>query len=156
MSRNARFRYALEPVLLTRQWDLDSLRMELNRVNNDLSMRNEELALVLGDIETTANEWREQSRGAQRLGIDKFIVVTHYMSDLARQRLAKENLISELEEERDLLMERVAASQRGVEAVEDHRDKMKTAFVQLRASGDFKIADDQWSTLQVRAGMHNE
>ena len=154
MTRNARFRYALEPVLLTRQWDLDALLLELNRANEAVLALKDELAGMQGNIDAAANEWKKRASGT--LTIDGFTVLTNYMQDLAKRRLLQEQAIARQERDRDALIDRVVAAQRGVEAVEQHRDEMKAEFVKLRLTDDFKFADDHWSTLQTRLEKHDK
>jgi hypothetical protein len=48
----------------------------------------------------------------------------------------------------------VVSAQRALEAVERHRDEMKQEYVQKRVSADFKVADDQWNTLQTGAASN--
>lgn len=153
MNRNGRFRYPLEPVLLTRQWDLDALLLELNQANEALSKLKNELTAVQGNIDSCTSEWKKREGTA--LTVDNFAVLTNYLQDLAKQRLCVEQKIAQQELERDALIERVVAAQRSVEAVEQHRDDMKAEFVRLRLSQDFKFADDHWSTLQTRVEKHD-
>ncbi|HEX7636731.1 MAG TPA: hypothetical protein VF427_15830 [Noviherbaspirillum sp.] len=153
MSRNGRFRYPLEPVLLTRQWDLDALLLELNQANEALSKLRNECAAVQDKIDSCTGEWKNRADTA--LTVDSFAVLTNYLQDLAKQRLRVEQEIAQQEQERDALIERVVAARRGVDAVEQHRDEMKAEFVRQRLSQDFKLADDHWSTLQTRMEKHD-
>jgi chromosome segregation ATPase len=155
MSGNAKFRYALEPVLLTRQWDLDALLLDLNRVNSSLLKLKDELDKLDHDIRSAAHDWKQQSAASGHISVGGFTVMTHYMQDLAKQRVFKEQAIANIERERDALIDRVVTAQRGVDAVEQHRDEMKAEFVKLKLSNEFKFADDHWSTLQVRTEHHD-
>ncbi len=149
MSNKRRFEYSLQPVLLTRKWDHDALLSELNEVNSLLAEKNSTLADIKKSSDLAAEDWSRLSNASHHLNVDSFTVLTRYIHDLASQRLAQELEIAAVEERRDLLISRVVASQRGVESVEQHRDQMKEDFVKLRLSGDFKEADDHWSTLQA-------
>jgi flagellar biosynthesis chaperone FliJ len=150
MSRNTRFRYPLEPVLLSRQWDHDALLLDLNKANQLLTVLQDELAALIDEAKQVATEWNRQSGLAQHISVDRFTIVSHYMQDLAKRRSEKEKEIQAQEQERDLLIDRAISSRQGLDAVEQHRDKMQTEFIKIQISGDLKLADDQWSTLQAR------
>ena len=150
MSRKGKFQYALEPVLLTRQWDLDALLLDLGRINESLAALRQELSALQEEINKTAAEWKQASQASAGLNVGSFAVVTRYMNDLAYRRSLKEQAIAAEEAARDELIDRVVAAQRGVEVVEQHRDEVKADFNTLRLSEEFKFADDHWSTLQGR------
>lgn len=154
MSSSGRFRYALEPVLLRRQWDLDALLLDLSQVNTALSRRQDALEKLNEDGRQAAEDWKRQSASGL-IDVGCFARVTHYMQDLAARRAATENEIVEIERQRDALIDHVVEAQRGVEAVELHRDEMKAEFIKQRQSHDFKFADDHWSTLQTRMENHD-
>ncbi len=74
-----------------------------------------------------------------------------YKDDLSRQASELAVRSAELAATLECLIERVVQAQRAVEAAEQHRAQMQARFIQQRLSGDFKIADDQWNTLQSGA-----
>lgn len=152
MSGNGRFRYPLEPVLLTRQWDLDVLLFDLGQANATLSKRKKALFAVHGKIDACAQE--RQRHPDRQFSIDRLVVLTNYLQDLAKQRLAMEQEIAQLTLERDALAERVVAARRGVEAVERHREETMAKFIRQRLNHDFKAADDHWAALQAREEEH--
>lgn len=147
----ARFRYALDPILLTRQWSLNALLVELGESNEKIAIEQKNLALLKEKVNTAYAEWQALSNVAQVVSVQRFAMHNHYIGDLLTQVKKLELHIEQQNKERDELIEKVVAAQRAVEAVEQHRDEMKARFVKLRLSGDFKIADDQWNTIQ--AGM---
>lgn len=148
MSR-ARFRYQLEPIRLTRQWALDALRAELAEQNAAIVRQQESIDAVQQESEALAREWSGLAAAGQAVSVERFARTTRYLSELARRVREQEAELQRLNTTRDELIEKVVMSQREVEAVEQHRDEMKQRFVQLRLSGDFKVADDQWNTLQA-------
>lgn len=154
MSGKLRFRYALQPVLLTRQWNLDSLLVELGEQNAALAAQ----AMLEADVEALAvaadAEWHARNAGGQMQSVDQFMRASRYKDDLARQARELAARSAELAAERDALIERVVAARRAVDAAEQHRDEMRLRFVQQRLSGDFKVADDQWNTLQSGAAVN--
>ncbi|ATQ74324.1 hypothetical protein CR152_07235 [Massilia violaceinigra] len=145
----ARFRYALEPILLTRRWDHDALLGELAERNVAIRQQQEAIGALQAQSEQLALEWAGVCASGQALPVERFARTTRYLSQLAGQVRAEQAALAQLQAGRDELVDRVMASQRAIEAVEEHRDEMKAKFVQLRLSGDFKIADDQWNTLHA-------
>lgn len=148
MSR-ARFRYQLEPILLTRQWTLDALRAELAEQNAAIVRQQESIDAVQRESDALAREWSGLAAAGQAVSVERFARTTRYLSELARRVREQDAELQRLSTARDELIDKVVMSQREVEAVEQHRDEMKQKFVQLRLSGDFKVADDQWNTLQA-------
>lgn len=151
----SRFRYALEPVLLTRTWQLDALMLELGEQNAAIAAQALVQADIQGRIARARAAWGEQTAGARYQSVDQFLLVTRYMGDLARQARDAASRMNELAAQRDGTIERVVLAKRGVEAAEAHRDAMRARFVQQRLSGDFKLADDQWNTIQAGAIIHD-
>ncbi|MBI1890123.1 MAG: hypothetical protein HYS18_05725 [Burkholderiales bacterium] len=156
MSVNGKFRYSLDPVLKTRKWERDALQADLVRINDTLAAIRKEIQSIQSDIEVAAIEWKMQSEKPQHFAVDRFAILTNYMRDLGAQRHLKEKSAAELEAQREALIDQVTASQRGVEAVERHREQKKANFDKLQLSEECKIADDQWSTLQHHVAEHND
>jgi chromosome segregation ATPase len=149
MSSNRKFHYSLAPVLLTRQWNLDALLSDLNRIASELSAKKNALSALQRDMEIACNEWKTHSDDMHGVTVDRYRVLMRYLGDLAGQCLAKEKEIDALEEERNQMIDRVATAKRAVEAIEQHRDDMRSEFMKEKMSGDFRDIDDQWSTLRA-------
>jgi hypothetical protein len=154
MSRTARFRYALEPIRLTRQWALDALLRELGERNAACLKAQQALSRLREQLAAASAEWCGLSDSSGHLSVDRFRMLSAYMRDQEQQITAANELLADLLAQRDALIDKVVLSQRAVEAVEEHRDEMRTEFIKLRMSGEFKIADDQWNTLQARIAAH--
>jgi serine phosphatase RsbU (regulator of sigma subunit) len=154
MSGKLRFRYALEPVLLTRQWDLDALMQTLAEQNAVIATHGASAAATQASIASAGAAWQAKAASGQFQSVDQFVLATAYMGDLSRQAREQAVRMSELVTERDELAERVVSAQRAVQAAEKHRDEMRAQFVQQRLSGEFKVADDQWNTLQSGAASN--
>lgn len=146
-----RFRYALEPVLLTRQWDLDALMQNLGEQNGAIAAFALTQAATLASIADAGAAWQAKTASGQFQSVDQFVLATTFMADLSCQAREHAAHMAELVARRDELAESVVCAQRGVEAAEEHRDEMQAAFIRQRLSGEFKIADDQWNTLQSGA-----
>lgn len=154
MSGKARFRYALAPVLLTRTWKLDALMIELGEQSAAVAAQMQVQSDVSSRIDNATAAWKQKTANGQFQSVDQFVLATRYMGELSR--LARESALrmEELTEQRDELIVRVVAARREVDASEEHRDAMRALFVQQRLSGDFKVADDNWNTLQSGATAH--
>lgn len=146
---SGRFRYGLAPLLLTRQWDLDALLVELGEHNAALARQEQDLAALRARAGALVADWNGMTGGGKALSVERFARTTQFLSDLSRRTRDGQAELENMARARDELATRVVAAQRALEAVEEHRDEMKSKFIQLRLSGDFKIADDQWNTLQA-------
>lgn len=145
----ARFRYALEPILLTRRWEHDALLGELSECNLAQRQQQEAIAALQARSDQLAEEWAGVSASGQALSVERFARTMRYLAQLAGLLRKEQAALDALNTQRDALVDRVMLSQRAIDAVEEHRDDMKSKFVQMRLSGDFKIADDQWNTLHA-------
>jgi len=150
-----RFRYALEPVLLTRRWDLDGLMLELGEQNAALAAHQAVIAAADARFAAASGEWRALTAGGAAHAADRFAMLTRYLGELSRQGRENAVRLTELQAARDDVAARVMAAQRAVEAAEQHRADCKALFMQERASADFKLADDQWNMLQTGAIAHD-
>lgn len=146
---NRRFRYPLAPILLTRQWELDALLIELGEHNAALAQQQGRVAQLQGQLATAGAQFQALSGSEASLSVQHFALLSRYIGDLTLRLRPEQAEAARLAGLRDALAERVMASRRGIDAVEKHRDEMEDKFVQQRLSGDFKIADDQWNTLQT-------
>lgn len=154
MTRGKNFQYALQPVLLTRQWALDDLLLELKEAKQQLQEAVDACRELGERMQQAGQEWMVQSDKAAGLNVELMRVLRSYIQDLSTQLLARENERADLQQQVDALVDRVVEAQRGIDAVEEHKGKMKKAFEQLRASDAFKISDDQWSSLQAYKGTN--
>ncbi len=149
-----RFRYALEPVLLTRRWALDALLLTLSEHNAQAraldtagaALRERHLAARLA--------WREVAGAAGAQPVQRFAMNLRYLADLAEQQRAHALKMQSLAQARDEVASHVVRAQRALEAAEEHRANAEVQFVQQLRCADFKLADDQWNTLQKGAEGH--
>jgi hypothetical protein len=146
-----RFRYALEPVLLTRRWALDALMLSLADHNADIAAHAAVQATTRENYVAASAEWQAE----QMESVQPFAIRVRYLSELSRQLREQAERMTVLVEARDAVIEQVVRAQRAVEMAEQHRDEMKDQFIQQRLSADFKLADDQWNTLQTGADNHD-
>jgi flagellar biosynthesis chaperone FliJ len=151
MAGRDRFRYALEPVRLTRQWELDGVLVELGDANAALAVREEQLQALLAQAAEAEQEWRRMSEGTAAMQAGRFMLLANYLGDCRLRLRDMEAQVREAESVRDALAERATAVRKGLDAVEEHRDKMRAAHARQRQSSEFKEADDHWGVTQARA-----
>lgn len=149
-----RFRYALQPVALQRQWAVDDLQRELAEGNAALAQRRAASEALRGQVDQGELQWRGLGHGAQMVSVDQFALVSRYLADRQARLLAAQRELEQQQRECERLMEELVAAQRRLDAVEEHKARMRTQFVKLRLSGEFKVADDQWNVLQAGMAEH--
>ena len=147
----ARFRYALEPVLLTRQWDLDAQLLALGEHNAAIASQNKLETEVKADIAQANAEYSAMAVAGQAMSAGRFMLANQYLGELARRSREIAARMAELVALRESAIEGVVLARRALDAAERHRDEMQSKFIQQRLSGEFKLADDQWNTLQSGA-----
>lgn len=150
MSRS-RFRYALEPVLLTRQWAVDALLLTLGEHNAAIAAQASLQAATKASYDAAAGQWRAMAEAQQVQSVQTFAINGRYLADLAQQLREQDAHMAVLSAARDEVIAQVISAQRALEAVERHRDDMSRQYVKKRVSADFKLSDDQWNTLQTGA-----
>lgn len=141
-----RFRYALEPVLLTRRWTADSLRLLLAECNARVAAHALVEAEAMARYETASSAWHAIAFSGEVQAMQRFGLNLRYLGELARQLKEHAGLAAELLSDREDAIAQLVSAQRAVEAAEQHRDGMKKQFIQRRAGAEFKLADDQWNT----------
>lgn len=150
---SGRFRYGLQPLLLTRGWEVDALRRDLADANAAVAAQQARVDELSQRLLRADQEWRSRT-GADDLSVDQFARFVRYRADLSEKLALQERLLQERQAERDGMVERLIGAQRSLEAVEEHRDAAKAQFVQQRVNMEMKMADDQWGVVQ--AGRTND
>lgn len=150
----ARFRYALQPLALQRQWALDDLQRELGACNAALAPCQAACDEVARQLAQAGHDWRLLADGQQPMSVDRLALVARYLAERRAHWQQLERERAQLEQERDAAIARVVAARRALDAVHEHRDQMRARFMAARLSGQFKDADDQWSVLQARGSGH--
>lgn len=146
--KGGRFRYALEPVLLTRQWDRDALLAELGKANGAVAEQARKLAALENEMAVATADWKRNAAAAGGLTVDRLRIVNIYIHDMAARCEEEKRRLADLEHERDALAESLSRSQKAVEAVESHKDETRAAFRKVQAATAIKESDDHWSMLQ--------
>jgi flagellar export protein FliJ len=154
MSASKRFRYPLQPVLLTRQWHCDALLQELGEINAQLDESETQLGR-LQNAAAAAQAAQQQAVAVSQLTVDSLRTFSRYLHDVGKQIQVQRQQVASVQEQRAALIERVSHAQRGVEAVERHRDDLRADFDKLQASAQYKVADENWATLLTRTMNHD-
>jgi len=144
-----RFRYPLEPVLLTRQWALDALLQTLAEHNAGIAEHARRQAATQAAYAAASAGWQALTAAREAQSVQGFLLASRYLADVAARMRDEADEMARLAAARDEVIAQVVAARRAVEAVEQHRDDMQRAFVRQRLSADLKLADDQWNTLQT-------
>ena len=152
--KQGRFRYALEPVLLTRRWDLNALLLTLADHNDKVRALDAADAVLQERYLAASMAWQEVAGADGAQPVQRFAMNLRYLADLGEQLRAHALKMQAQAQARDAVATQVVRAQRGLEAVEEHRANMQEQFTQKIRCVDFKLADDQWNTLQKRAASH--
>ncbi|MYM32212.1 hypothetical protein GTP58_28145 [Duganella sp. CY15W] len=145
----ARFRYALEPAALQRQWTLDALLLELSECNVALRQRHDEHGQVLAQLAEGRADWLAMSAPGQLLQVDRQRRLAGYLEQRQRTAAALAQACDALAQQREQIIAQIGAAQRAVDAVLAHKDQARAVFFKARLSSEFKQADDQWNVLQT-------
>ncbi|MDO8033539.1 hypothetical protein O3297_08925 [Janthinobacterium sp. SUN128] len=155
MGSNRRFQYALQPMLLTRQWELDRLRSELGEMNAAWAAQDASVKALLQRQQTSMQEWSGLEGATGPLSVDRFVMLARHIDDCGLQARRAQEALDALTQRRDELTDRLNLAQRALDAVQEHRGKMNLLFLQDRISLDFKAADDQWGMSRVTGGAYD-
>jgi hypothetical protein len=149
-----RFRYALQPVALQRQWAVDDVQRELASANAALTPLRAACDALHAQVAHGELQWRDLGDGARLVSVDQFALVSRYLADRRARLMTARRELEQQQRECARLVEQLVAAKRGLDAVEEHKARMWTRFVQLRMSGEFKVADEQWNVLQAGMAEH--
>lgn len=149
-----RFRYALQPVALQRQWAVDDVQRELAAGNAALRERRAACDALHGEVAQGEAQWRALGDGARMVSVDQFALVSRYLAERHARLLAAQRELEQQQHECERLVEQLVAAKRRLDAVQEHKARMWTQFVKLRMSGEFKVADEQWNVLQTGKAEH--
>ncbi|MCC7705597.1 hypothetical protein IGS59_25475 [Janthinobacterium sp. GW460P] len=155
MGSDRRFQYALQPMLLTRQWELDRLRSELGEVNAAWAVQDTSVKALLQRQQASMQEWGGLEGTPRPLSVDRFVMLARYIEDCGAQARRAQEALDALTQRRDDLTERLHLAHRALDAVHEHREKMQVRFLQDRISLVFKAADDQWGMSRTTEAAHD-
>jgi hypothetical protein len=155
MAGRGRFRYALEPVRLARQWELDGLLVELAAANAAMAAHRQDLQALLDRMAAAEQEWRHMGQGTV-VPAGRYMLLSYYIGDCRLRVPGLEAKVHDALRVRDLLIERVIAARKALDAVEEHRDKMKALDVRWRKSVEYKETDERLAVLDVVQARKND
>lgn len=148
-----RFTYALQPVLATRQWELDAAMQDLAQINQAIAQGQQTLSQLQQEQTSVSQAWQAEAAQAEGLRRDRFELVTRYMGELTLQCQQQQTKLNEYQAQRNELIERVDKAKRALDAVEKHRTLTRAKFARQQLNAEGKIADDQWSMLNGQWAM---
>lgn len=155
MSGPRGFTYALQPVLLTRQWEHDAVLQELAQANQQLAAAQAQLDALQARSMQLAEQWRQQSERTADFGIDRWQTTARYLHDLAQQCEAKQQELAACEANKTALADKALLAKKQIDAMTEHRAELQAQFVRAEHSAQFKALDDHWMILQSRRAGHD-
>lgn len=145
-----RFRYALEPVRLTREWDLLDCQARLAAHNVSLKACQEHLASLRASAESAMAEWNALGAADGSFTVGQMSVHGAWLGDLARQIEEQVDEEKRLLAEQDELLAAANTAQRLLDGMEEHRDEARKEFRAGCAADEFKEADERWSSRSAK------
>jgi flagellar biosynthesis chaperone FliJ len=149
------FRYALEPLRLSRSWSVDELLAELGGHNERIAVQRRSLEALLEQLALVRSDWMSGQTNGAPLALGRMALLSRYLHDGARRQTEMKRRLDALETERDAAAQRLVEARRALDAVEEHRDEQRLAFRRARANGDLKAADEHWNVLHGREREHD-
>lgn len=149
-----RFRYALEPLRLTRRWELDALLTGLADCHAQVRAQQQALDALDESLAQARGHWLAGQAEGSVLALESLALLGRYLNDGVARRHDLAQALAKLEAERDAAAQRAAQAQRALDAVEDHRDECHAGYRRMRAGGDLKLADEHWNVMQAKGREH--
>lgn len=143
MSRGPRFDYPLQPVLLTRQWQLDALMQDLSAKLAQLQQAEQEASRLTQEMAQVNTA--EHLAAGEILQPDRLARVNRYLMQLGHLLQSQQQQVASLQQEHQALQEQVAAARRSLDAAEQHRDDEKEKFTREQLGAQFREQDDGWN-----------
>ncbi|KQV57995.1 MULTISPECIES: flagellar FliJ family protein [unclassified Duganella] len=146
------FRYALEPVRLTRQWAVDGLAPELQAAAAELAVQQRELDRLQALAHAAQAEWNGLSQAGQAMPAERFAQLGRYLGDCRLRQAVQAQAVERTVQALEAVRQRMLAARRELDAVEEHRDEAGRQFLRQRQDGDIKAADELWNVLKSGRG----
>lgn len=144
-----RFRYGLQPVLLTREWEVDRLRTDMAAQAAALALAEQAVRAARAELADVAEQWMAASAAGQVLGVDRLVRLAHYAADRRQHVAVCQAELERVEAARLELAGQLAAAQRALEGLQEHRAKQRDAYWQAKLSGECRAADELWLAAQA-------
>lgn len=150
----ARFRYALQPVALQRQWAVDDLQREMAACNAALAQARAACEDLQEQVAQASLQWRALGHGMQTVSVEQFALLSRFLAERGARLLAAQREVEQQQQACAQVMEQLVAAQRRLDAVQEHKARMRTQFAKVRLNGELKVADEQWNVLQAGMAEH--
>lgn len=144
------FRYALEPLLRQRQWQLDAVQSELGQVRRELEKATRALEMLRG-------RYDEQSRLASRALSVRLEPRSHaqrlgWLRSLRDMVASAEKTVRKLHALRGEVSARCLAHQQRLEVIERHREDCQEEFLRDAESRNLSETDRDWLARRAASG----
>ena len=144
MSAGGRFRYGLQPVLLTRQWEVDRLRTALAEQHSLEAACRAALQQADADVSAVQWEWQQAARAGQVLGVDRLVRLLRYRAERSVAAQQCKQALTRVQADAAARAAELASAQLALEAIEEHREQERGVFLQHRLSAECRAADELW------------
>lgn len=139
-----RFRYALAPVLLTREWRRDDLMRQVAAAERAAAHAQGTLVEARADTEAAMAAWSASCSPGQALTP---ALLQRHAHHAATRRARQEQLEQDwrrLDHAHRVLQDALRQALHGVDALERHRDTAGRDYFQAALKVEYRASDEQW------------
>lgn len=139
-----RFRYALAPVLLTREWRRDDLMRQVTAAERAATNAQAALVAARADTDAAMAAWSASCLPGQTLTP---ALLQRHAYHAATRRAMQEQLEREwyrLDQAYRALQGQLRQALHGVDALERHRDTAGRDYFQAALKAEYRASDEQW------------
>lgn len=140
-----RFRYALAPILLTREWRRDDLMRQVSVAERAAINAKDALVAARADTDAAMAAWSANCSPGQVLTPT---LLQHHARHAATRRARQEEMEQEwrrLDQAHRALQGTLQQALYGVDALERHRDAAGRDYFQAALKVEYKASDEQWN-----------
>lgn len=139
-----RFRYALAPILLTREWRRDDLMRQVAAAERAATKAQIALVAARTDTEAAMAAWSASCSPGQAL---MPALLQHHAHHAATRRAKQEQVEQDwhrLDQAYRTLQGELRQALHGVDALERHRDTAGQEYFQAALKVEYRASDEQW------------
>ena len=145
MKRDPRgFQYALDQLRSKCEWDLQHLLVDLARLNEQVTDCSREVQERETSLNNTTADLARRQGEARIIYVDKQQIANAYLSRQATQLQQAHKALSQLEAERDLLLQNIQRLQKFTDELEDDRNEEIKDYIKVLGKAEVAEADDAW------------
>jgi chromosome segregation ATPase len=138
------FRYELEAVQRTREWELEAARMELANAAEAMKRARDHLDALQVRFAAARHEWSRRASDGHALDLQWQRIAAAYLAELVREAHEVREELARLTELRDRLSDRAREAHAALAAIEKHRALAVEAHEAADRRAGYGIADEMW------------